>query len=314
MTIENTKKNKYDLILTLSTFQNCSKTCNIENKNTEYNTYAFSNRHYHIFKFKGLNQYEKYIYNCDGHVGDIMLPMTKSTTKVVAFGDWSISPEGEKTKQYVSSQSYDSVLQLGDLAYDLHTENGDVGNKFMTWSTSVTQKMPFMVIAGNHEGYDNFVNYIHRYTLPNKKTQGNMYYSFDLNNVHFVAVNSDYGVQECNKEMQEWVRKDLEHSNARFNIAYMHRPMYCSMDADRCVTETANLRACFEDIFKDKVDLVLAGHLHNYERSLPVYNNQVDTIGVRDNLYINPKYPTYLICGSGGNSIGQTPLCIYKLI
>ncbi len=227
----------------------------------------------------------------------------------MAFGDWSISPEGDRTNAYVSQRSYDAVLQLGDLAYDLHYENGDVGNKFMTWSTSVTEKMPFMVVSGNHEANDNFVNFINRYTLPNKKTLNNMYYSFDINNAHFVAVNTDYALYGCDQKMKEWLINDLRKTNARFIIAYMHRPIYCSMDAERCKSETVIMRNCLEDIFRDRVDLVIAGHLHNYERSLPVYNNKVDTTGVIDNTYNNPKYPTYLICGTGGNTIGQSDLC-----
>jgi alkaline phosphatase D len=297
------------LILTLTTYDNCTKLCTIEDINPTYDSYAFSNRHYHVFKFKGLEQYQKYIFNCDGHIGDIIFPHNKLQTKVVAFGDWSISPEGDRTKEYVSQHSYDAVIQLGDLAYDLHFENGDVGNRFMTWSTPVTEKMPFMAVPGNHEGNDNFNNFINRYTLPNKKILNNMYYSFDINNVHFVAVNTEYALKGCDQKMKEWLIKDLQETNARFIIAYMHRPMYCSFDDERCISETATLRSCIEDILKDRVDLVLAGHLHNYERSLPVYNNQVDSSGVRDNTYINPKYPTYLICGSGGNSIGQTPNC-----
>ncbi len=47
----------------------------------------------------------------------------------------------------------------------------------------------------------------------------------------------------------------------------MHRPMYCSKDTDDCGKESQELKNLLENIFyKYSVNLVVSGHLHNYER------------------------------------------------
>ena len=51
----------------------------------------------------------------------------------------------------------------------------------------------------------------------------------------------------------------------------MHRPIYCSWENERCNGETHKLREFFEDLFVGSIDLVVAGHLHNYERTYPMF-------------------------------------------
>lgn len=48
------------------------------------------------------------------------------------------------------------------------------------------------------------------------------------------------------------------------------------------------------------VDLVLAGHNHHYERSLPVYNKQI-LVSDANKPYHNAKAPVYIITGVPGN-------------
>jgi len=67
------------------------------------------------------------------------------------------------------------------------------------------------------------------------------------------------------------------------------------------------MRNLYEEIiYKAKVDFVLAGHVHAYERLYPIYNGTADMDSVNTNgtIYINPKYPTYVVCGTGGNVEG----------
>jgi hypothetical protein len=49
------------------------------------------------------------------------------------------------------------------------------------------------------------------------------------------------------------------------------------------------------------VDFVLFGHVHYYERDLPVANNVLDPKGLN-----NPKAPWYITSGAGGNFEGHT--------
>lgn len=46
---------------------------------------------------------------------------------------------------------YDAILHVGDFAYDLDTNNSQVGDAFMQQLESVAAYVPYMVAPGNHE-------------------------------------------------------------------------------------------------------------------------------------------------------------------
>ena len=81
--------------------------------------------------------------------------------------------------------------------------------------------------------------------------------------------------------------------------------------------------------------MVVTGHLHGYERLLPIYNNNIDEKfsenfdkkskiflnfvqnylkgnSFMNDVYSSPRYPVYLICGSAGNTNGQAKSGIIK--
>lgn len=81
----------------------------------------------------------------------IKFPHHNLVTKLLAFGDWSISNEGETSKNLIKSilPTIDSILYLGDLAYDLELEDGEIGNKFMEYIRVITSTTPFQVNIKN---------------------------------------------------------------------------------------------------------------------------------------------------------------------
>jgi len=106
-----------------------------------------------------------------------------------------------------------------------------------------------------------------------------------------------------------WLKNDLATTTKKWKVVYLHRPLYCSMPDDyHCVSSSKKMRNLYEDIFYHaKVDIVLTGHVHAYERLYPVYNGEGDMESVINdrNTYQNPKYPTHIVCGSGGNREGS---------
>merc|ERR1711957_107582 len=73
---------------------------------------------------------------------------------------------------------------------------------------------------------------------------------------------------------------------------------------ENCNSSAKDMRDLLEEILqKNKVDLILAGHVHAYERLFPIYNDMVDNESLRNNknTYVNPKYPAHIVCGCGGN-------------
>jgi hypothetical protein len=126
--------------------------------------------------------------------------------------------------------------------------------------------------VGNHEEADNYSHYQNRFNLPNRSENKTFYYSYDINNVHLISLNSEvdfnsFFTEEYKKLMINWLIDDLASSKQKWKIVYMHRPMYCSKPSSGCSSELVVLKNLFEEIFnKYSVDLVISGHRHNYER------------------------------------------------
>jgi len=142
----------------------------------------------------------------------------------------------------------------------------------------------------------------------------NMWFSWDLANVHFIAYSSE--VYFVNREwlsvQYAWLENDLRMANKNRDktpwiIAYGHRPMYCSnIDGDDCTTPRSIVRAGLEELFyKYGVDVIIEAHEHSYERLWPVYNETRD--------YINPKAPVHIISGAAGCN-EQDGICVNAIL
>lgn len=205
---------------------------------------------------------------------EIIFPKEKSVSNFLTFGDWGECELGKESlnlmKNYLNST--DSIAFLGDLAYDLNDENGMRGNNFMKFMDDVSLNVPIQLSPGNHENHNQYEEYQKRFYLPNRTSNKTFYYSYDVNNVHFISLNSEvefdpYFDEEYKNEMIKWLIDDLKNTNKKWKIAYMHRPMYCSMNGNDCIGDSEKLRILLEDIFiKYNLDLVVTGHRHNYER------------------------------------------------
>jgi hypothetical protein len=100
-----------------------------------------------------------------------------------------------------------------------------------------------------------------------------MYYSYDVNDVHIVSLNSevlfdDIFDQDYIDTLITWLKEDLQSNTKTWTLVYMHRPIYCSkVKGKDCNKDSEKLRVLLEDIFMNNhVDLVLTAHRHNYER------------------------------------------------
>lgn len=51
----------------------------------------------------------------------------------------------------IQSGNHDLVLHLGDFAYDLHDDNGRMGDQFMRQIEPIAAYVPYQVLPGNHD-------------------------------------------------------------------------------------------------------------------------------------------------------------------
>lgn len=163
-----------------------------------------------------------------------------------------------------------------------------------------------MPVVGNHEletgdddkkgNYIPFQAYTLRYFVPyvSSGSGSNLYYSFEVSGVHFVAIGSYADYKEGSPQYQ-WLEADLravDRTRTPWLVVGMHRPWYSSNHAH--YLSGLKIAAVLEPlVYKYGVDLVLQAHVHAYERTDRIHKNKLDECG-----------PVYITIGDGGNRKG----------
>jgi hypothetical protein len=324
--IENVIENKsYDLILTLTTNStNCNINCEImefDLENTKPpSSYEYANQTFFVFNFSNMTQYKQYKLECldldDGSlerdtqgIVDFVFPKSSERVKVVAFGDIQNNQDGQKLVKYIEDNKnhYDAALLLGDSSYSSQKDNNFV--KFTQLIQKFSKDLTLMVTPGNLDRENYLEDFLNFFNMPDKIHNKNLYYSFDIQDTHFVSVPSDYVSSEIKVEAVEkmltWLDKDLKSTYKKWKIVYMHRPIYCtSLHCKNDNDEETKIKNLFEKLFNNnKVDLIISSHLHVYERLYPIFEGKVDKESVSEDksIYTNPKYPVYIVCGGYQN-------------
>ncbi|TDW24559.1 calcineurin-like phosphoesterase family protein [Kribbella kalugense] len=192
-----------------------------------------------------------------------------------------------KTAKLVEAIKPAAVLTIGDNQYD-DAHLSDFQNYYAkTWGKfkNITHPIP-----GNHETYDD-VPYdgYHKYFGSIATPQGKNYYSWELGNWHFIALDSNDFVKE--DDLREpaqltWLKQDLAKNTKGCIAAYYHHPRFSSGDHG----DNPDAAPLWQTLVSAKADLVLNGHDHHYERFLPQNAN-----GDPD-----PNGPMQIIGGMGG--------------
>lgn len=242
----------------------------------------------------------------------LVVPTDSDATNVLLFGDLSTDQYGSNTWTDIKGIAKDLLVQAmvvcGDMAYDLSSKSSTVGDNFMNDIQPIAHYVPTMVAAGNHETTDNYYNYLTRFDMPNSK----YYYTFTAGLVRFVAIHTEAFLTEIDMlpDMLPFIQSTLNRSPADklkypWLVVFGHRPMYCSSKskAEACGPEADTLKKYLESWFKQfKVDLYVNGHVHNYQRTAPVYQGRVTS--AYDNYastYINPQSTVYVTTGGPGS-------------
>jgi len=117
---------------------------------------------------------------------------------------------------------------------------------------------------------------------------------------------------EAGSQQYNFVLNDLEASSANSNIRWiivnLHSPLYSSPNTcgDSACSGDKALRDVYHPLFdRYGVDIVLEGHVHDYQRTYPIWYNSHDSSSplVTDcnrNSYNNPVGQIYAIVGTGG--------------
>lgn len=251
----------------------------------------------------------------------------QSEATFLVTADMGYDKEGEatETRSLMENLKRDSnmVIHAGDIGYaDDSMFRGlcavefcyeAVYDRWMTWMENITDHLPYMVAAGNHESechspacevsseikrsLANFSAYNARWSMPSLESGGvgNMWYSFDYAGIHFVAINTETdfaGAGEENYgdaggtfgqpaghfgsdgEYERWLETDLKRASSM-----NPRPWIIAFGhrpwftKDGVGRDNATKEAHASLFKKYGVDLYINGHVHSYHRLLPLRGN-----------------------------------------
>lgn len=233
---------------------------------------------------------------------------------IAVIGDMDISvcskPFTERVKTF-SHQGFDALIHLGDFAYNVRSHKGKQGDQFFKeMSKSFSTKLPYMVIAGNHESKKyNGEFFDFRFRMPGvdkSLMRGNHFYSFDYKGIHFLALDFDY-IFNLNPDdisvAREWMEEDLKRANndpsVNFIIFFSHRPFFCAKTTEDKCKVFYHLRPFEILLRKYSVDMYLGAHVHDYMR----LKKQSDFVNHTGKEAEND--PLVIINGVAGNNDGN---------
>lgn len=207
-----------------------------------------------------------------------------ATVRVVAAGDIATCDGAHDTAtgKLVRALAPRAVLTLGDHAYD------DGGRAAFAcydaaWGSFRGRTFP---TPGNHDYATSGAAGYFEYFGPRAPAP---YYSFNLGGWHLVSLNSEIE-HGAGSEQVRWLRADLRADRHRCELLFWHRPRW----SGGLHGSDPGLQALWRAAYDHRVELVLTGHDHNYQRfrKQDVEGRRNDARGVRQ-----------IVVGTGGASL-----------
>jgi len=162
-----------------------------------------------------------------------------------------------------------TVFTTGDDAYESGTATEFTSCYNPTWGRHQARTRP---TVGNHEYYStaNASGYFGYFgsILSAAGDTGQGYYSYDLGSWHMIALNSNCSFVACaaGSTQEQWLKADLTaHPNA-CTLAYWHHPRFSSKLSSG---GNSSMKPFWDALYAAKAEVVLNGHVHNYERFAP---------------------------------------------
>lgn len=201
------------------------------------------------------------------------------TVRFAVIGDsGSGSSDQRDVRNQMMSVPLDFMLHTGDIAY----EDGKMSQleaRFFDVYRELLSKVPAFVTLGNHDYRTSEGGpYLRAFSLRENgaPTGTERWYSFDWGSVHFVALDTE----RVGEEQAAWLDRDLSENEQPWSVVFLHKPPFSNGEHG----DNESVQRTFVPIFEaHRVQLVLAGHDHDYERFNPKN-------GVR-----------YVVTGGGGN-------------
>jgi phosphatidylserine/phosphatidylglycerophosphate/cardiolipin synthase-like enzyme len=269
----------------------------------------------HVATITGLTasttyQYHVITQNTDlNPPGDRLVTAPAIGTGTVHFVALADSGTGSADQRQIASlirgETFDLMLHGGDLAYGSSAGVGDgtyqtLEDWFFSIYADSLRSHPVFPAMGNHDvqpSNNNGQHYLDAFVLPTNGASATFpdhaerYYSFDYGPMHVTVLDTELAFQGPDTTRRQaqlaWADADLSSTTQPWKIAMFHRPPYSSGGEHGSDLE---VRQAFDPIFeRNGVQLVITGHEHDYERTVPINVSNPSGAGV-----------TYIVTGGGG--------------
>jgi len=266
----------------------------------------------HHLVVDGLKKEELYFYqvvnvseNGDtlkGPVTQITIPdYDKSAVSFTVIGDIQ---GGIKTWEDISElmirQRPQFVVHVGDLVRN-GPNNSEWIDEFFKPAHHLLSQVPIYPAIGNHE--QNASNFYRYFNL----SADDAFYSVKKGPVRFIFADTNKDLLPGSEQYRR-LEQQLAHCKEPWKVVVHHHPVFTSGNAAYRSSLMATASKGDPNILHLKtlyetygVDLVLNGHVHTYEKSWPIYKNQIN----KENGVV------YIITGGGGGSFRESGL-VYK--
>ncbi len=199
------------------------------------------------------------------------------------------SPEQFAIAKQLAQFGPEFTLLTGDIVYFRGAE-GDYLPKYFKPYQDLIDDQVFFPVLGNHDILTWLGKpYFRFFDLPTGNVEAaGRYYQFSYGDVDFFGLDSNQAFTKILPQYR-WIKSALEASTAKWKIVFFHHPPYSAGKHGDDKTVQEHLVPLFETY---GVDVVFAGHEHNYERIKPV--RQFESAG---------RPITYIVTGGGGTDL-----------
>ena len=293
----------------------------------------------------------------------------KPATRFAVFGDCGVGSKEQASIAYqVYLQKPQFVMITGDNVYSSGLEREYRARFFPYYSAMqasptngvpLMQSVPFYMMLGNHDvrstdlkQFSDGLAFFYFTDLPlnapkpekevkvtgprtlvkafEKATEGRFpktaNYSFQYGNVQIFCLDANSYVNPIDYTLVDWMREEVARNKADWNLVVFHHPGFNSSKAHYDYQQMRLLAPKLEGM---GIDMVLSGHVHNYQRTVPLkfdprrdvsgehyivsYNGRVDGEFMLDNKFdgvtnTKPDGIIYIVTGAGGAGLYDAPL------
>ncbi|KAL6661856.1 hypothetical protein ACP70R_001240 [Stipagrostis hirtigluma subsp. patula] len=270
-------------------------------------------------------------------------PGQNSLQRIIVFGDMG-KAERDGSNEFANYQpgslnttdtlvedldNYDIVFHIGDLPY----ANGYVSqwDQFTAQVAPITAKKPYMIASGNHErDWPNTGSFFdvedsggecgvpaETYYYYPAENRANFWYKVDYGMFRFCIADSEHDWREGTAQY-----KFIEHCLS--TVDRKHQP-WLIFAAHRVLGYSSNEWYAMEGSFEEpegreslqklwqkyRVDIAFFGHVHNYERTCPLYQSQCMT-NEKSHYSGTMNGTIFVVAGGGGSHLSDYTTAIPK--